>query len=105
MEIGGSDLFFPVSLEPSAALLLVKEVVAKHWPEAVYENADPDDADSLDVFIYQDQAAKDIWDVDCPENMPYANMIYALFGDGQVTLVHDKETPSETLAYSIKDSF
>jgi hypothetical protein len=97
MEIGGTDLVFSSSLSKEDASNCVRNYVARDWPEVVFENVEGEEPD---MFIYENPDSKMAWDEGI--EISYANMIYALFGEGEITLVHDRGTASESLALKLQ---
>jgi hypothetical protein len=100
VNINRNELVFPSPIFPNKSQELVKKLVEKDWPEAVYESAEDDECPE-DMFIYQNQASKEAWEKDCQNPASGTNMIYAQFRVGNVTLVHDNVSESETLSKSI----
>ncbi len=96
MEIGGTDLIVECVLSKQDAACTVRAWTPHWWPDAVFEGVEGEEPD---MFIYENAEAKRLWDIDVPEGE--ANMVYALFGDKQVTLVYDKGTRSQYLARNL----
>jgi hypothetical protein len=96
MDIAGNDLVFQSPVNREKSIKLVKELINQLWINARYEPVDDGD-----FFVYEDEASQKAWEGDVPEGK--ANMIYALFRDKEITLVHDIE--SESVAKTVARYF
>jgi hypothetical protein len=100
--IGGYDIIVSGVENP---VIKTCEALAETWPNALIRDANrklgsPDNilpiseaikfVDASEIFIYQDQAAKDSWDKLGADPSNTNTMIYILFGKDEVTFVVDE---------------
>lgn len=91
MEINGTDVYFDTEISSNEVESIVKEIVSKVWPYAVFEQDDTE-PDSLDFFCYKGQFYKEKWEVAGYDYETYGSMIYTIkpVNSKQMTIVFDK---------------
>jgi len=83
MEIGGTDITFKMNVPIDSGMHYIRRILNKCYPNGVIEEGY---LGYGDFFIYENQAAKDIWAAGGVED----SMIYVLGGKNSVTLVVGK---------------
>ena len=99
MDIGGVDYLLEV--DNDNAFNIVVNYMKKYWPNALFQSVEAESYVSIDkaedcdeFFIYQDQAAWDLWELDLPgEKEDQNKMFYFILQYACVTLVVDEESP------------
>jgi hypothetical protein len=103
--IGGTDIIMP-SLGGPVALDAAIRAISRHWPEAVYEDANTGDvlrhyseisfASLQQVFVYRDAEAQRIWDELGADPAVEHDMVYLLLGEKRMTAVVSDPGNAET---------
>lgn len=111
MEIGGMDIFFPTT-NPNS-LEIATRIIHQHWKDAVFENADTTyqyksfeeiSFTMRELFIYQNQAAKDLWEDKGAVTEAINTMIYLIKDADMLTIVIDNlEESIEKIINQIKE--
>ncbi len=103
MEIGGTDVVFPVK-DATAAMRAFVRIVRDRWPDAMYEDVETGVKHDLgtpvgtvrEVFVYRDAEAEAAWAYDCPAS-PDDSMLYLIARpeSGDFTVVCDDPDTDE----------
>lgn len=86
MDIGGNDLIIETTLQPATQRQLLLRYLQMLWPGGVLEE---DPTEPGDFFYYKTPAVKASWDEHGRTDANAPDMVYALFGEGGLTVVHE----------------